>query len=44
MQAYEAALGEDNTYMVLSPTSDFFEFFKQVEPGMQAEPSEAATQ
>ena len=44
MQAYEAALGEDNTYMVLSPTSDFFEFFKQVEPGMQGEPSEATTQ
>ncbi len=44
MQAYEAALGEDNTYMVLSPTSDFFEFFKQVEPGMQGEPGDAATQ
>jgi membrane protease subunit HflC len=44
MQAYEAALGEDNTYMVLSPSSDFFEFFKQVEPGMQGEPSDAATQ
>jgi membrane protease subunit HflC len=37
MQAYSAALGEENTYMVLSPDSDFFEFFKQVEPGDQSE-------
>ena len=37
MQAYSAALGEENTYMVLSPDSDFFEFFKQVEPGGQSE-------
>jgi membrane protease subunit HflC len=37
MQAYSAALGDENTYMVLSPDSDFFEFFKQVEPGGQSE-------
>jgi len=37
MQAYSAALGEENTYMVLSPDSDFFEFFKQVEPSGQSE-------
>lgn len=30
MQAYEAALGGDNTYMVLSPDSEFFDFFEQV--------------
>ena len=32
MQAYEAALAGDNTYMVLSPDSDFFDFFQTLEP------------
>jgi membrane protease subunit HflC len=34
MQAYEAALGGDNTYMVLSPDSEFFDFFDQVGQGV----------
>jgi modulator of FtsH protease HflC len=29
MQAYEAALGQGDTTMVLSPDSDFFKYFKQ---------------
>jgi membrane protease subunit HflC len=33
MQAYEAALGGESTYMVLSPDSEFFDFFDQVERG-----------
>jgi membrane protease subunit HflC len=32
MQAYEAALGGENTYMVLSPDSEFFDFFQTLEP------------
>ncbi|HMB77394.1 MAG TPA: protease modulator HflC [Kiloniellaceae bacterium] len=28
MQAYEASLADDSTYMVLSPESDFFKFFE----------------
>jgi len=35
MQAYEAALGGDKTYMVLSPDSEFFDFFNQVGSGAQ---------
>ena len=31
MQAYEASLSGKNTYMVLSPDSEFFDFFSQVE-------------
>jgi len=34
MQAYEGALGGDKTFMVLSPDSEFFDFFSQV--GQQA--------
>ena len=30
MQAYEASLADQGTYMVLSPDSEFFEFFNQV--------------
>jgi membrane protease subunit HflC len=33
MQAYERALGGESTYMVLSPDSEFFDFFDQVEGG-----------
>lgn len=29
MQAYEASLADDKTYMVLTPDSDFFRFFKE---------------
>jgi hypothetical protein len=32
MQAYVKALGGENTYMVLSPDSDFFDFFNTFEP------------
>jgi membrane protease subunit HflC len=28
MQAYEAALGSGDTTMVLSPSSDFFKYFR----------------
>jgi len=34
MQAYEGALGGDKTFMVLSPDSEFFDFFSQI--GQQA--------
>ncbi len=27
MQAYEAALSSESTYMVLSPDSEFFDYF-----------------
>jgi membrane protease subunit HflC len=30
MQAYEASLSGDSTYMVLSPDSEFFDFFNAV--------------
>ena len=30
MQAYERALTSDNTFMVLSPDSEFFDFFSQI--------------
>ncbi len=30
MQAYEAALSGESTYMVLSPDSEFFDFFSAV--------------
>jgi membrane protease subunit HflC len=33
MQAYEAALSGDSTYMVLSPDSEFFDFFSAVGQG-----------
>jgi membrane protease subunit HflC len=32
MQAYEQALTSDSTYMVLSPDSEFFDFFSAVRP------------
>ena len=32
MQAYKAALGSDNTYLVLSPDSQFFSYFRQATP------------
>jgi len=35
MQAYEAALGGKTTFMVLSPDSEFFDFFDQVGQGAQ---------
>lgn len=31
MQAYESALSKESTYMVLSPDSEFFRFFDQIE-------------
>jgi membrane protease subunit HflC len=30
MQAYEAALTSESTYMVLSPDSEFFDFFSAI--------------
>jgi membrane protease subunit HflC len=33
MQAYEASLSGQSTYMVLSPDSEFFDFFGSVAPG-----------
>jgi modulator of FtsH protease HflC len=33
MQAYEASLTGQSTYMVLSPDSEFFDFFSSVAPG-----------
>ena len=33
MQAYEASLSGDSTYMVLSPDSEFFDFFNAVDQG-----------
>ena len=33
MQAYEASLAGQSTYMVLSPDSEFFDFFGSVAPG-----------
>ncbi len=30
MQAYEAALTSESTYMVLSPDSEFFDFFSTI--------------
>lgn len=33
MQAYEASLANDSTYLVLSPDSEFFDFFNSVEVG-----------
>ena len=33
MQAYEASLSGDSTYMVLSPDSEFFDFFGTVTSG-----------
>ncbi len=37
MQAYEGALADENTYLVLTPDSDFFEFFNQLESGAEAQ-------
>lgn len=34
MQAYEASLANDSTYLVLSPDSEFFDFFNSVEAGV----------
>ena len=31
MKAYEASLSGDSTYMVLSPDSEFFDFFSAIE-------------
>ncbi len=36
MQAYEAALTSESTYMVLSPDSEFFSFFGAASPGGRA--------
>ena len=33
MQAYEKSLSGDSTYMVLSPDSEFFDFFSEIERG-----------
>jgi membrane protease subunit HflC len=35
MQAYEASLSGDSTYMVLSPDSEFFDFFSSVAKGAE---------
>jgi membrane protease subunit HflC len=35
MQAYEASLANDSTFLVLSPDSEFFDFFKSVAPGSE---------
>jgi membrane protease subunit HflC len=35
MQAYEASLSGDTTYMVLSPDSEFFDFFDAINPGSE---------
>jgi len=35
MKAYEASLVGQSTYMVLSPDSEFFDFFGSVTPGMK---------
>ncbi|MEM7173177.1 MAG: protease modulator HflC [Pseudomonadota bacterium] len=42
MQAYDASLADDSTFMVLSPDSEFFSFFDQIEPntGDRSETSE----
>ncbi len=42
MQAYDASLSDDSTFMVLSPDSEFFSFFDQIEPNAteSAAPSE----
>ncbi len=32
MQAYEGALADSSTYLVLTPDSDFFEYFNQFDP------------
>lgn len=37
MQAYEAALADNSTYLVLSPDSDFFEFFNRSGSGVEAQ-------
>ena len=36
MQAYEGALADNSTYLVLTPDSDFFEYFNQFDPRAQA--------
>jgi len=36
MQAYEGALADSSTYLVLTPDSDFFEYFNQFDPRAQA--------
>ncbi len=35
MQAYESSFSDKSTYMVLSPDSEFFDFFGQIEGGAQ---------
>ena len=39
MQAYVRALGGENTYMVLSPDSDFFDFFDTLAPSSTVGPA-----
>ena len=36
MQAYESSLADQSTYLVLTPDSDFFEYFNQFDPRAQA--------
>jgi membrane protease subunit HflC len=38
MQAYVKALGGENTYMVLSPDSSFFDFFNMTDPPLANQP------
>ncbi|MDX1401611.1 MAG: protease modulator HflC, partial [Kiloniellales bacterium] len=41
MQAYSRSLAKNNTYLVLSPDSQYFSFFGQAEPGRaKSEPVE----
>lgn len=43
MQSYRAALGPSGTTMVLSPESEFFRFFQNLNPDNVTPPPEAAT-
>ena len=36
MQAYEGSLADQSTYLVLTPDSDFFEYFNEFDPRAQA--------
>lgn len=38
MQAYEGSLADESTFMVLSPDSEFFDFFNQAQPKMPGSP------
>ncbi|MEM7226167.1 MAG: protease modulator HflC [Pseudomonadota bacterium] len=42
MQAYEKSLANDSTYMVLSPQSEFFNFFDNTSPRDTAAPTEGS--